>query len=69
MMQSVRDKMWDRAKSRWTGLGFHSKIFYLQAHLQDLAREHGTKMDGSEAYKLARLQVESEGTIFERGNA
>lgn len=59
-----REQRWQRALAHWNNLGFHSKVYYLAAHLQDEARKANKPLGGGEAYLLARNAVEAKEDPF-----
>lgn len=54
------DQRWQRAQAVWPTLGFHARVYYTQAHLQDMAKKEGKRLSGGEAFMLARQAVEEE---------
>lgn len=60
----IATQRWQRALAHWDRLGFHSRVYYLQGHLQDEARKASKPLSGAEAYNLARLAIEAEETPF-----
>lgn len=54
------DQRWQRAQAHWPSLGFHARVYYMQAHMQDEAKKAGKKISPTEAYHMARQAVEEE---------
>ena len=54
------DARWQRAQREWGGLGYHAKVYYLEAHLLDGARKGARLLTRSEAHFMAVQQVDEE---------